>query len=157
MESLRTMVHVTNTTQLSTFDLIKSALLANATISSKFSPGSFYEFEPNWKGDSFKGYPCIEINVPETTDQDPATLNRKVMLKSFDVTLYLYVAYEARTKFIEYANAITYAIEAYQDTFARSGYADVVIECLGSDKENIEEKNVIKGEFTITFSGIVTR
>ena len=96
------MVNITNTTQLSVFSLIKTAITSNATLSTKFNATNIYQFEPNHKSASFKGFPYIWVNLPGTDTQkvvfDNSVKGYPFTIAGF-VTLYLTITFLQRLSF----------------------------------------------------------
>lgn len=151
------MTNITNTTQLSVFSLIRTSLLANSTLSAKFNNSNIYQYEPKHKSLGFGGFPYIWINIPELADEH-IVINNNFTLKTVNTSLILRIEYQARDKFLSYANAIISAVEAYDNTFDNSGYFHVKCELLNVDSNSIiQEKEIVEGVFNITFDGRVSR
>lgn len=151
------MTSINENTQLSTFSLIRDALLANSTISGKFKTQDIYEFEPKQKSKSFRGFPYIWVNLPFTTSEK-LTVDHGRTMKVFSANVYLRVEYLARSNFTSYANAIIAAIEAYESTFQASGYMDVECELLDVDPNTvIDQKELVEGIFEVRWHGQVGR
>lgn len=151
------MTQITATTQLSLFSLIRSAIKANSTLAVKFSDKNIFQFEPKQKALDAVGYPYIWINVP-STDSAKLVFNNSVVPKELDVDLYLRVEWMARDNFLNYANAIISALEAYESTFQSSGYYDVMCEMVDIDSNQvIDQKEIVEGVFRVRFHGQVAR
>lgn len=139
--------------QLSTFSLIRTALLENDVISAKFKTQDIYEFDPKEKGSQFKGFPYIWVNLPFTSNEQ-VTLEGG--LKTFTANLYLRVEFMARDKFTGYANAVLVSIKDYEKYFQREGYMNTNIELLDIDPNTvIHQKELVEGTFEITWHGQV--
>lgn len=147
------MVDVTNTTQLSTFSIIRDILLTNSTISSKFRKSDFHEFEPSLKEHGVN-LPYIVINLPSA---DVDILTSKDNYKSFTVNIVLCVGWEARDKFTDYANALVYQLDNSKSTFKASGYYDPTITLIDSGVEERQSKKVVAGSFRLQMNGVVRR
>ena len=151
------MVNITNTTQLSIFSLVRAALLANSTLSVKFTNSHIHQFEPKHKSSAFTGFPYILVNIPEL-DQEKVVFDNNLTLKEVNVSLILRMDYFARDKYLSFANAIVKSIEDYESTFESSGYYDVMIELLGTDSNIvIESKELVEGTFELRYHGQVSR
>ena len=147
---------ITNTTQLSVFSLVRSALTANLVLSSKFTNANIYQYEPKQKQVGFNGFPYIWVNIPEL-EAENTTFNSSVRSKKFSATLVLRVEYQARDNFLNYANAIVDAIEDYESTFQSSGYYDV--KCVHQDTDSntvIDQKELVEGVFEISWRGFTS-
>lgn len=151
------MVNVTNTTQLSTFSLVRDALLANSELAKTFSKQNIFQFEPKNKGMNAVGFPYIVITLP-TTETDPLILDHSTTIKSITGTIILRVDYLKRDNVRTYCNNIIRAIESYEGTFNSSGYYTPLIELIDLD-ENIviNQKELVEGTFELSFQGAVTR
>lgn len=147
---------ITNTTQLSTFSIIKGILKNNSTLSAKFKDSDYYEFEPNMKSMSSNDLPYIVIELP-TTDTGIMTVDNSISFKELSIPLMLVVDYDARSKFTEYANAIIKQIESSESTFEASGYYGIRIDLVDTSIEIVDQKQIIVGEFEITSIGSVRR
>lgn len=151
------MTGITNTTQLSVFNSIRAAILANSTLNKKFTKSNIYQYEPKHKSPSFSGFPYIWIDIPSTANEK-IVFNNNFNRKELTVDLYLRMDYLARDNYLSYANAILKAIEDYESTLQASGYYDVSIELIGTDSNQvIQQKEIVEGYFTITFQGYVNR
>lgn len=150
-------ISITKTSQLSVFNIIRSALLSNSTLSQKFSKSNIYDYEPHVKGASFKGFPYIWVNIP-TFDSDKVVFDHSVTNKIFVATLVLRVEFCARDKVLDYCNAIISSIEGYESNFQSSGYYDVECELVDVDPNSrIHQKDVVEAIFDIRFHGYVGR
>lgn len=147
---------ITNTTQLSTFSIIKGILKNNSTLAAKFKDSDYYEFEPNLKSMRSSDLPYIVIELP-TTDTGMMTLNNSKTFKDLSISIMLVIDYDARSKFLGYANAIIRQIESAETTFEASGYYGIKIDLIDTSIEVIDQKQVIVGEFEITSVGSVRR
>lgn len=151
------MTQITSTTQLSLFSLIRSAIKANATLTVKFSDKNILQFEPKQKALDSIGYPYIWVNIP-STESAKLVYDNSVVPKDIQVDMYLRIEWMARDNFLNYANALVAAIEAYESTFQASGYYDVMCDLLNVDSNQvIDQKEIIEGVYRITFHGQVGR
>lgn len=150
------MADITNTTQLSLFSLIKTALKGNSTLQYKFKDSSYYRFEPSFKANSFSGLPIIVIKTPET-DSEFLVLDHTNNLKGFSVTIMLMMDFSARDKFDDYANAIVAELESEEATFENSGYFNAEIDLLDVGEDIIQERRVVIGTFEFRVGGSVSR
>jgi len=112
---------ISSSTQLSTFDTIKTILKTSSDLTYKFKDSSYYQFEPNFKSLSAASLPLIVINVPQLEDQEEF-LGNTSREKEFEVNIQLYISYHARDKYLTYANAIIKILEDSQSTFKSNGY-----------------------------------
>jgi len=148
---------INNQTQLNTFELIRDALLANSTISAKFTTNDIYQYEPKHKSADFRRFPYIWVNLP-STETDPLVLDHSTTLKNLTGNIFLRVEYLARDKFRNFANAIIFAIEAYEDTFKASGYYTPLINLIDTDPNAvIDQKELVEGTFELSHQGAVAR
>jgi len=147
---------ITNTTQLSLFSLIKTALRGNTALLTKFNSNDYYRFEPSFKSFSFSQLPFIVIQTP-TTDSEFLVLDHSNNLKDFNITIMLFVDFSARDNFDTYANAIVAEIESEESTFESSGYYHAEIDLVDVGTDDIQDKKVVVGTFEMTLSGSVSR
>lgn len=151
------MVNINSSTQLSVFDLIKAALIANSTLSSKFNSNNIFQYEPKHKGIGTVSFPYIWVSVPELSDEH-VVFNNNVTLKDLSASLVLRMEYQAKDNLLSYANAIVEAVEAYESTFQASGYYDVKCEVQGVNSDTvIDQKELVEADFMISFKGQVSR
>jgi len=59
---------ITATTQLSLFSTLRDIIRTHATLSARFRTTDFYEFDPNHKSASFRGFPYFIIRPANNTD-----------------------------------------------------------------------------------------
>lgn len=149
-------INVTNTTQLSTFDLVKNILLTNTTLSSKFSSSSIYSFDPLEKDLGFHGFPYIVIEYPES-ETDPLTLDKTQTVKEFTVVITLVMEWMARDNFTTYANPIISQLETSMTTFESSGYYLTGVGTEAPIVDVINQKHVITQTFRLNLRGGVSR
>lgn len=156
------MAEIQSDSQLNLFSHIRSALIANSVLLTKFNIGNIYQYEPKHKSTSFNGFPYIWINLPETPDNKKLTMSNSVRDKMFTVPLILRMDYmvianiASGDKFKDYCNAIIDAIESYDSTFQDNGYYDVEIELQNVDPSVvINQKELVEGIFEIRFHGKV--
>jgi hypothetical protein len=148
------MVQVTNTTQLSTFSLIRGILLSNSTLSSKFKKSDFYEFDIKPKSSQFGGFPCIIIQVPDVDDMQEY-LGNIVNKKEFEIEIVLLMDYLARSNYASYASALITALDSSESTLAASGYHFVRISGGKGSPIVMDSKELIEGRFILTLEGEV--
>lgn len=155
------MVGITNTNILSTFPLIRAAIVANSTLSTKFGVSNIYEFEPKHKSASFKGFPYFWVNLPNNepnNEPDTVVFDNSFHLEDIEASVLLRIDYLARDKVRDYANAFLKAINDYESTFQSSGYYDVKVSLIDvNPNQRIEQKEIVEVEFLITFRGQVRR
>ena len=150
-------VQITQTTQLSVFSLIRATILADSTLSNKFTNANIFQFEPNHKSGSFRGFPYIWINIP-FTEVSKVVFDNSVTLKPMTVDVSLRMDYFARDNFLSFANNLIRAIEAYESTFEASGYYDVMIDLIDVDSNQvINQKELVEGLFEVRFNTQVAR
>ena len=150
-------IQITNTTVLSTFSLIRAAILANATLSPKFTTNDIYQYEPKHKSRSFRGFPYFLVNIPET-DTEKVVFDNNFTEPALSVNILMRVGYEARSNVLNYANAFLKAIEGYESSFQASGYYDVMVTLDDVDSNIvIDSKELVEAVFTIEFHGSVAR
>jgi len=151
------MAAISSTTQLSVYSTIKSLLQTSSVLNTKFTSNDYYQFEPNAKSASFRGYPYIWINIPET-ETDLLVTDHSTNLKDFNIDIILRMEYEARDNYLTYANAIISTIESGESTLQSAGYYNVKIELIGTDDHQIiEQKQVIEGLFQLSVNGYLGR
>lgn len=150
------MAQITNTTQLSIFSLIRSAIKANSTLLTKFSDRNILQYEPKHKSSSFVGFPYIVVKIP-VTETEFVTLDHSDTEKSLDVTLILRMDYLAKDNFLNYANALIKAIESYESTFDTNGYFNTEINVRSVDEVANDQKDLIEGTFILSYLGSVGR
>ena len=151
------MTNIQNTTILSTFDLIRDAIIANSTLFPKFNITNIFQFEPKHKSSTFKGFPYFLVNIPEL-DTNKVVFDNNFTIKGFTVSIILRVDYLAKKKVLGYANAFIAAMEAYESTFQASGYYEVTVDHIDTNpNQQIEQKEVVEVEFSMTFKGQVQR
>jgi hypothetical protein len=148
------MVQITNTTQLSTFSIIRSILLSNSVLSKKFSTNDFYEFEPKHKSNSFKSFPYIIINVP-SADNLNEYLGDIINHKEFEVEIILRMDYLARDNFSSYASNILYEIEKSNSIFSANGYHLIKISSSSPELLSVQSKEIVEGNFSLLIEGEV--
>ena len=148
------MVRITNTTQLSTFSMVRNILLANTILAKKFQLKDFYEFEPKHKSTSFSGFPYIWIDVPDTNEADNF-LGEIIENKEFDIKIILRMDYEARANFSSYASIIISELTKSDSTFQASGYALESVKKINSDSILMDQKQLVEGEFELILQGEV--
>jgi len=148
---------VTNTTQLSTFVLLRDLILTNATISGKFKERDFYEFEPNHKSRSFNGFPYFILSSP-TTDTEFLTLDHTATDKEFVVEVTMVLDYVARDNFKTYADALVSVVEGGTSTLEGSGYYNHTINQTSAPRPIARDtKLVVEGTFAVAMTGFVNR
>jgi len=149
------MTAITNTSQLSTFSVIRSVLRTNPTIAAKFPVGNFYEFEPKHKSQSFRGFPYIIISIPNTDDVDEylgdITTNRE-----FNCEIIMRMEYEARDNLSSYASNIIKELDNSLSTFTSSGYYMKKVTFEGASTLTIDQKELVEARFTLILTGEVT-
>lgn len=150
------MTSITNTTQLSTFSLIRGLLISNTTLKTKFNMNNVFEFEPKHKSSNFYGFPYLVIQVP-TTETDLLTFNHANTIKDFNVTILMVMDYEARAKVTEYCNAVIKSIESNESSFQSVGYYNPRIELISATPEIQDQKQLIVSEFRLELMGCVER
>ena len=146
---------ITSSAQLSTFSTIKSILMTSTVLNTKFATGDYYEFEPNLKAGSFSGYPYIVINTPSLSNPDETF--EGVSFKVNQIIIELVVEYSARSNFVTYANAIIDVIESNESTLESVGLYNTKIEFDDTSEEYVSQKQMVRGTFTLTHDGYVTR
>ena len=150
------MPSITNTTQFSTFALIRGILISNTTLKTKFNLNYVFEFEPKHKSINFCGFPYLVIQVP-TTETDLLTFNHANTIKDFNVTILMVMDYEARDNVTNYCNALIKAIESKESSFQSVGYYNPKIELISAVPEIQDQKQLIVSEFRLELMGGVER
>lgn len=151
------MTQITQTTILSTFDMVSAAIKANAVLSAKFNDNNILQFEPKHKSNSFYGFPYIWVNIP-SSPEEKVVFDNNFTFRDFDVLVVMRVEWEARSKVVEYCNALLDAIGDYESTFEASGYYDTMISLDDVDSNTvIQSKELVEAVFTITWKGHVGR
>jgi hypothetical protein len=151
------MTAITNTTILSTFSLIRAAVVANSTLSVKFNASNIYQFEPKHKSAGFKAFPYIWVNIP-SSGSEKVVFDNNFELREFTVTVTLRVDWQARDKVLSYCNAFIKAMNDYESVFQAVGYYDPLTELLSVDSNVvIESKEIVEAVFDITLHGQVGR
>jgi len=151
------MTQISTTTQISIFSLIQSAILSDEILSKKFKKTNLHQFEPKLKSPNFTGFPYIWVDVP-STESNKIVFDNSVVLKDFEIDMFLRMEYMAKDNYILYANRLIKCIESYEDTFQSAGYYDVMIELVDTDSNQvIHQKELIEGYFVIKYKGQVAR
>jgi len=148
------MVNITQSTQLTVFDLIRAAIRIDSTLAIKFQPNKFHLFEPNYKSVDFTSFPYIVISPPNL-DSEHITLDNSLNDKELVINVQLVMDYMAKDNFIDYCNKIITAVNGYYTTFSASGYYNVQCDLNDSDQEYRKHKHVIVGFLTVRFGGAV--
>ena len=150
-------ISVTNSTQLSTYSLIKTILLKDSTLKLKITSNRIYNFEPKLKTGAGQKIPYIVVNVP---DQDNPTLvlNRQTKIKEFTVILELVMDYTAKDNVVDYCNRIIDIIETNYTDLNASGYynMEIVLDDI-NDQEVKDSKELIRSTFSLTLTGAISR
>jgi len=142
-------------TQLSTFDTFKTVLSSNTVLSSAVDSDSYYEFEPNLKSGSFNGFPYIVVNTPQL-DNPEGTFDT-LEFKENTVIIELVVEYHARSNYKTYANAVIQALETAESTLETIGLYNTTVVHDGVAEEYMNQKQLVRGTFTVSHDGYVTR
>lgn len=151
------MTEIDNSSILSIFPLIRSAIISNSTLSARFNTQNIYQFEPKHKAGNFGGFPYFWANIP-STDSSKLTFTNSVVPHSFDVTVLLRMDWEARDNVLNYCNAFLKAMADYELNFEVEGYYDVMVSLIDvNPNQSIQKKQVVESEFLITFQGQVQR
>jgi len=151
------MTVINNESILSTFSLIRSAILANDTLSVKFNATNIHQFEPKHKAINFSGFPYFWAKFP-SNDPEKIVFDNSVRLHDLEVTVFLRMDWEAKDNVLNYCNAFLKAIDDFESNFQSIGYYDVEIELIDvNDNQSINQKQVVESEFLITFHGQVQR
>lgn len=150
-------ISVTNTEQLSMFPLVRDAILSNETLKLTFNKENILEYEPLHKGNAFRNFPYIWINVP-STQTEKLVIDGSTTMKDFVIDIFLRIEWMARDKFRGFAEALIFSIESTQDVFESSGYFDPKIELISTDPGQVlDQKNIVEGIFELSFMGVVER
>ena len=138
---------VTTSTQLSTFNVIKSILQTSTVLNRKFTSGKYYDYEPSLNSSSFNNYPYILIRLPTATDNQEF-LGDTTKGKDFVVEIDLVVEHFAKEKILSYSNALLTTLENANSTFQESGY-----ELTNLDLTQDPQPTLINGKlvFIVTF------
>jgi hypothetical protein len=150
------MTSIATTTQLSTFSLLRSIILSNATLASKFNINNILEFEPKHKSTNFCGFPYMVVSVPEINDTEDY-LGNQVRHKEFDVEIMLRMDYLAKDNYTTYASALISVMDSATANSAMqaSGYHIVKVEAGKPEVINLNQKELVEGIFTIMLEGDV--
>ena len=149
------MVLITKTTQLNTFSMIRTALLANSTISAKFTATQILEFEPKIKGSSFNKFPYIVVRGPENPNED-GYLGNELENRNFNIDISLVMDYFAKDKYTGFANAIINALNTGESSYKESGYDYIGAEATGPPVPVTEsQKDLLVGDFIMILNGDV--
>ena len=131
-------------------------LLTNSTLSAKFTPNDFYEYEPKQKSATFRGFPYFVIKTP-SSDMSFVSMNHAVTDRMFDVEIIMRVEYLARDNVLGYINAIAYQIDASESTFEASGYYNPRINVRNVIEVTEDSKELVEATFTFSCNGFVNR
>mgnify|MGYP001586057854 CR=1 FL=1 len=149
------MVQITNTTQLSTFSIIKSIILSNATFAAKFKGSNILEFEPKLKSQSFCGFPYIVVNIPDLDDIEEY-LGDKVRHKEFEVEITMVMEYIAKDNYASYASNLITVLDSSDSTLKANGYNLVKVTADGTpDLQTVQSKELVVGSFSLLLQGEV--
>jgi len=146
---------ITNTTQLSTFDLLKSVITDDAVLSVKFNDSNIHEFDPKTKGGSAT-FPYIVISIP-STDTTLEVMSHETTVKEFSTSIFMVLEWSARSNLKTLASRLVFAFEAAEDTLSASGYYDAKLELITSGSETFNQKEVVVAEFLLVDDGTVHR
>lgn len=149
-------ISVGTATQLSVFDTVKSIFRKSSILNTKFSTDDYYQYEPNYKDATFKGFPYIVITNP-STENDPLVLNRTSKLKDLDVPVDLVVEYSARSNILSYSNAMIDIFEQNNSDMESQGYYNNEIELDNPVMETTDQKRIFRTSFIITCQVNVVR
>jgi hypothetical protein len=147
---------ITNTTQLSTFSIIRDIIRGDSTLSVKFPVSSFYEFEPNIKSLKRSFLPYFIIKVPNT-DVEFIDMKHQNQMTEFNIDITMVMDYDARDNFTSYANKVIRQIESNETTFEAYGYFNVKIKLNDSGSDYIDGGQTVTGIFELTVTGRVER
>lgn len=149
------MVEIVSASQLSTFSTVRSILLSNTVLASRFSLKNVLEFEPKVKSANFCGFPYIVVNVPGVSDLQER-LGNSVRAKEFDVEIVLRLEYDARSRFSEYASAIVSVLDMAESQFCAAGYSLVLVGFDGPPSlVSLHDKELVEGRFSLILFGEV--
>ena len=142
---------------LSTFSLIRSAILANSILAVKFNSQNIHQLEPKFKAINSEGFPHFWIHIP-SIDSEKLVWDNSIVPHSFEIPIFLRMDWEAKDNVLNYCNAFLKAIADYESNFQSSGYYDVMVELIDvNPNQTISQKQVVESEFLITFHGQVQR
>lgn len=150
------MTHISNTSQLSTFSIIKNVFKQSTILNKKFKDTDYYQFDISLKSAEFSGFPFIVISIP-TTDTEFVNMDHSTTLKDFSAEILLVMNYEAKDKAETYLNAMISVIEANESAFKFWGYNSPKIDLQSIDTEIRQEKPVVVGTFVLSTDGSVMR
>ena len=143
-------------TQFSIFETIRTLLLTNSTIRKYFNKKNFYRFEPNLKSNG-TNLPLIVIKIPLGDETDLLVLNHRITFKSFETPIIFKIGFEAKAKAIDFTNAIVATIEQGESTLNAAGIQNVKISVDSVDKETENQKDLVVGQFVMSFDAGVSR
>ena len=146
-----------NDSQLSVFNTIKNAILANSVLNVRFRSCDVYEFEPKLKSAGFSGFPYFRIEFPELGGEK-AVMDYGLEFREWSVLVHLRVEFLARSKVRDFANAFIKAVEDYVGVFESSGFYDVGVGLENVDDSLvIDQKELVEAIFRVSFHGGVRR
>ena len=149
------MTQITNTSQLSTFSLIRTIILTNSTLSTKFNVNNILEFDPKLKSLNSPGFPHIIVNVPDVDDTE-GYLGDYLRRKEFDVEIILRMGYEAKDNYTSYASNLITVLDASNSTLNASGYHLIKVNSDGKPELiTINSKECLEGTFSLMLEGEV--
>lgn len=144
---------LTKSTLYNTFEIVKTILKNSTILTGKFSDSNFYEIDPNFESNNFKGFPCIIIESPDISDSFRTFKTNKEM--NFSILISLYVEYTARDKFDSYSNEITYMINSKQDDLESYRLYEPEIISSPPDLLLINNTQVLKRDITVNFKSFM--
>jgi len=150
------MTAISKSTQLSTFEVIRTILRTDDTLNSKFSVQDYYEFDPQVKALDFNSYPYMIVSVPETEDQK-MFVGDLTYEQEFTVNITMVNEFRARGTVTNLMSALLAKLQgATEDIRDAGGYEFVSINLIGQPEvTSINQKQVIVTLFELTLTGEV--
>ena len=147
------MVLADKTKQLDIFSLLKTPLLDNALLQTRFNHNNIVQFDPLLKsaGSENSGFPHIWIKIPEI--EDPRlTVKGTLKRKSMQIPLFLRVERQSsdEQRYRDYITAIINSIEEYECDLEKKGFYHMSLSLEDVDDDlQLDQATVIQAEFTI--------
>lgn len=147
---------VTNTAQLSTFEMIRDILIDDTTLSAKFRKQDYHEIRPNALSTGTR-FPYIHIGFPAQNGLSEETIKQSTTIKDNNVEINVVLDFTAHPKIKSYCERILNLIESAESTFESNGYYRPVIDLLSITPEYESGKQIVVATFNLSFEGVVRR
>ena len=149
---------VNASTQLNTYDTIKTILQTSSVLNQRLADKDYYEFDPLLKGLASKGIPYIVITIPEVEDSNSYLGSQTTREKGFTPTIRLVQDWEARSNVKTYVSAILNIMDSAsaRASLRAQGYEYIKSDItLAPEPTLLSQKQVIVSEVEVMLGGEV--